>query len=76
MAMRLGLTAQSRPLTQAIAKNIRTLTAIPSHAVARTIAGSSAAPLFGGSNSMQQARASTTARAAAVRYYACAMHHA
>ena len=68
MAMRLGLTAQSRPLSQAIAKNFRSLTAIPSHALARTIVASSAAPLFGGSTSMQQqARASSKARAAAVR---------
>lgn len=74
MATRLGLTAQSRPLTRVIATNLRTLTAIPSHALTKTIAAS-AAPLFGGSTSMQQqARATTTARAAAVRCaFVCAV---
>ncbi len=70
MAMRLGLTTQSRPIAQAIKSQIRSLSLVGSQSFPRAIAQQTVNPVFGTTmHSMEQAkRGATKTAAAAVRY--------
>lgn len=68
MAMRLGLTTQSRPIAQAIKTQIRSLGLLSNQPFPRTIAQQTVTPVFGMYSMDQAKRGATKTAAAAVRY--------